>query len=148
MLLNFNKINQLYNGSEWVAASLYAVGFRPCASTGIHGALTFGYGNLNFNGFWQFQIPDDMLLHGWYSKEQEARFGSSYYRTNDNRLVVVTHVSSNQEDPDDPWDDNEYVGLVTDFVKTRKAALWESPEPDMKNTEVIKELEAAGVTIP
>lgn len=35
-----------------------ATGERPRVSTGIHGCLTYGYGKLDENGFWEFPLPD------------------------------------------------------------------------------------------
>ena len=35
-----------------------ATGQRPHVSTGIHGYITRGYGNLDEMGFWEFPLPD------------------------------------------------------------------------------------------
>jgi len=40
-----------------IAKILYYLGFKYNTSTGIHGGLTRGYGKLDHNGFWQFELP-------------------------------------------------------------------------------------------
>jgi hypothetical protein len=40
------------------AETLRAQGIRPRCSTGIHGCITYGYGNLDDNGFWQYPLED------------------------------------------------------------------------------------------
>ena len=37
---------------------LKSLGFKPSVSTGIHGYLTYGYGELDSNGFWQYPLDD------------------------------------------------------------------------------------------
>jgi hypothetical protein len=41
-----------------IAKLLKFLGFKPKVSTGIHGYLTYGYGELSHNGFWQYPLPD------------------------------------------------------------------------------------------
>lgn len=41
-----------------IAKLLKLFGFMPNVSTGIHGYLTYGYGKLNHNGFWQYPLDD------------------------------------------------------------------------------------------
>jgi len=41
-----------------IAKLLKFLGFKPSVSTGIHGYITYGYGKLSFNGFWQFPLDD------------------------------------------------------------------------------------------
>jgi len=41
-----------------IAQLLKFLGFRPHASTGIHEYITYGYGDLDSNGFWQYPLPD------------------------------------------------------------------------------------------
>jgi hypothetical protein len=35
-----------------------SAGERPCCSTGIHEYITYGYGRLDPNGFWELPLPD------------------------------------------------------------------------------------------
>jgi hypothetical protein len=39
-----------------IAVLLYNIGIQPGISTGIHGGLTYGYGELDPNGFWQYSL--------------------------------------------------------------------------------------------
>ncbi len=39
---------------EIIGLILYKLGFPHSASTGIHGGPTYGYGDLSFNGYWQY----------------------------------------------------------------------------------------------
>jgi hypothetical protein len=49
-----------------VALRRYYAGETPHFSTGIHERITAGYGDLNFNGFWQYPLPQWFInLHGW-----------------------------------------------------------------------------------
>ena len=43
--------------NKTIAKMLYYLGFKYCTSTNIAGGLTRGYGKLDTNGFWQFQLP-------------------------------------------------------------------------------------------
>ena len=40
----------------FIATVLFKLGFKYKTSTGIHGGLTWGYGDLDSNGFWQFPL--------------------------------------------------------------------------------------------
>lgn len=42
---------------RFVGAVLYAVGWPYNISSGIHGGITCGYGELDNNGFWQYPAP-------------------------------------------------------------------------------------------
>jgi len=44
-----------------IAKLLYFLGFKYSCSTDIAGSTTRGYGKLDANGFWQFQ-----LLYNWF----------------------------------------------------------------------------------
>lgn len=46
---------------ERIAIRRYRRGEKPLFSTGIHEMLTYGYGDLDFNGFWQYSIPYSAL---------------------------------------------------------------------------------------
>ncbi len=39
-----------------IANALYHLGFKPSSSTGICGRLTKGYGKLDDNGYWEYDI--------------------------------------------------------------------------------------------
>ncbi len=41
-----------------IAKILKFLGFKPKVSTGVHGFLTYGYGRLSDNGFWQYPLSD------------------------------------------------------------------------------------------
>lgn len=41
-----------------IAKLLKLFGCKAHASTGIHGYITYGYGKLDHNGFWQFPLDD------------------------------------------------------------------------------------------
>jgi hypothetical protein len=43
--------------TELLARLLYFLRVEPNVSTGICGSLTFGYGHLDHNGYWKFQVP-------------------------------------------------------------------------------------------
>lgn len=43
---------------KFIAWYMQKVGIKPSASTGIHGYITYGYGLLDHNGFWQYPLPD------------------------------------------------------------------------------------------
>ena len=45
-----NKFN------KFIAKLLKFLGFKPNFSTGIHGGITSGYGELDHNGFWKFPL--------------------------------------------------------------------------------------------
>lgn len=38
-----------------------AAGEKTCFSTGIDGRMTYGYGRLDKNGFWEFPVPFESL---------------------------------------------------------------------------------------
>ena len=40
------------------ALEMKAAGITPFCSTGIHDCITYGYGMLDGNGFWQYPLPD------------------------------------------------------------------------------------------
>lgn len=40
------------------AKEMLASGKKPKCSTGIHGYITYGYGDLDELGFWEFPLPD------------------------------------------------------------------------------------------
>lgn len=46
-----------------IAKILYWLNFKPCFSTNICDELTAGYGKLDFNGFWQYQLPYDHQIY-------------------------------------------------------------------------------------
>lgn len=50
----------LYFGTtrEAEARRRQAAGQKPGASTGIHGYITYGYGELDEFGFWEYPLPD------------------------------------------------------------------------------------------
>lgn len=68
--------------------------------------------------------------HGWYSAKMAAciqnqrRYNDNdyrdsptvYYRHADGHAVEVTHVSSSATDPASKWEDEVYVGPVTEFL--------------------------------
>ncbi len=41
-----------------IASILFNSGCKPNISTGIHGYITYGYGDLDDFGFWEFSLPD------------------------------------------------------------------------------------------
>ena len=43
--------------NELIGLLLYVFGFQHRTSSGIDGGLTRGYGKLDDNGYWQYQIP-------------------------------------------------------------------------------------------
>lgn len=42
---------------QLIAKLLFRLGFKYCVSTDIAGNTTKGYGKLDNNGFWQYQLP-------------------------------------------------------------------------------------------
>ena len=44
------------NRNELIGKVLYNLGFQLNASTGICGTITYGYGRLDNNGYWQFPV--------------------------------------------------------------------------------------------
>ena len=42
--------------NEIIALLFFILGFPPDCSTGICGSLTRGYGKLDHNGYWEFQL--------------------------------------------------------------------------------------------
>lgn len=42
-----------------IADARFSAGERPRCSTGIHDWITRGYGKLDYNGFWQYPLPDE-----------------------------------------------------------------------------------------
>lgn len=50
--------------SARAAEYYYNWGFKPTASTGIHGGLTLGYGKLDHNGYWQYELPYNHIAYG------------------------------------------------------------------------------------
>ena len=45
---------------HWIALFLrHVLRMQPKISSGIHGGLTYGYGKLDYNGYWQFQLKCD-----------------------------------------------------------------------------------------
>jgi hypothetical protein len=49
-----------------IAKILYFLGFKYKVSTDIGGSTTRGYGKLDPNGFWQFQLP-----YKWFKEHKE-----------------------------------------------------------------------------
>lgn len=49
--------------NETIAVFLYYIGIKPTATTDIADELSLGYGELDDNGFWQYQIPHHLLSH-------------------------------------------------------------------------------------
>jgi len=47
-----------YKIQKRIGKILFRLGFKPNYSTGICGSLTAGYGELSFNGYWQYPIGD------------------------------------------------------------------------------------------
>jgi len=45
-----------FKTQELIGKILHKLGFRYKTSTGIHDGLTYGYGKLDYNGFWQYPI--------------------------------------------------------------------------------------------
>lgn len=43
---------------RFIAKLLKLLGIKPNVSTGIHGYITYGYGELSHNGFWQYPLED------------------------------------------------------------------------------------------
>ena len=41
-----------------IALRLYADGQQRGVSTGIHDYITYGYGDCDFYGFWEYPLPD------------------------------------------------------------------------------------------
>lgn len=53
------KINNLEEIDQCdVAIELYFAGYKPNFSTSIADQVTAGYGLLDSNGFWQYQLPE------------------------------------------------------------------------------------------
>jgi len=46
---------------EETAIGMLAAGIKPNWSTGIPGGMTAGYGKLDDNGFWQFELPNHIV---------------------------------------------------------------------------------------
>ncbi len=44
--------------NQIIARELKKLGVKPHVSTGIHGYLTYGYGELDEYGFWEYPLPD------------------------------------------------------------------------------------------
>ena len=51
----FSKIS---SNPSHIAKCLQTAGYKPRYSTGIHGRITSGFGELDFNGFFQYPLPD------------------------------------------------------------------------------------------
>ena len=47
---------RLNSRGHWIARLLYAIGISPWVSSGLCGSTTYGYGKLNANGYWQFDL--------------------------------------------------------------------------------------------
>ena len=54
----FHHHSLLYS---FIATILYHLGFKYCVSTGIHGDTTYGYGELDDNGFWEYNINPKLV---------------------------------------------------------------------------------------
>jgi len=52
-----------YRVKRFIARLLFLLGFKPHVSTGIHGGLTYGWGELSPNGFWEYEL--------WVEKVEE-----------------------------------------------------------------------------
>lgn len=61
-----NKIDQ--------ALARYQAGEQPTYSTGICGATTCGYGELDYNGYWEFPLDIDLLTQA----KNEGTINPSY----------------------------------------------------------------------
>lgn len=56
-----SEIEESYSLAACEAIRRYKSGERPMFSTGIDERLTYGYGGLDSNGFWEFPIPYEEL---------------------------------------------------------------------------------------
>lgn len=50
-----------------IAILLYLLGFKPLYSTDIAGNTTRGYGELDANGFWAYQLP-----YNWREEDETS----------------------------------------------------------------------------
>jgi hypothetical protein len=51
------RVRLACNWRENIARILYRIGIKPTWSSNIADELTCGYGRLDNNGFWRFQLP-------------------------------------------------------------------------------------------
>lgn len=65
---------------ELKAMARYRSGERPCFSTGIHGCLTYGYGELDVNGFFEYPLPYNALTVD--DKAKVDAIDNGYYKIN------------------------------------------------------------------
>lgn len=59
--------------NEAIALARYQAGEKPMYSTGICGAVTCGYGKLDYNGYWEFPLDVALLTQS----ENEGTMTSS-----------------------------------------------------------------------
>ena len=60
--------------NEIEAIARYNAGEQPCCSTSIdEDTFTYGYGELDDFGFWEFQIPHNFLIKGEVRTVTEQR---------------------------------------------------------------------------
>lgn len=67
ILLEEEETTRLFNEAveldlrNKIANVLFGSGVKPKYSHGICGALTCGYGELDFNGYWQFPVSEKLF---------------------------------------------------------------------------------------
>lgn len=52
-----------YLPEELEAIRRFQNGEQPCFSTGICESITYGYGKLSHNGYWQYPLPYEYLTN-------------------------------------------------------------------------------------
>ena len=64
------------------------------------------------------ETPTKAFSHGWYSKKMSNQSrGTSFYRTPDGGEIEVTNVNDSPTEPSTGWDDDTYVGEVTEWLR-------------------------------
>lgn len=64
------------------------------------------------------ETPTKAVRHGWYSKKMSGQSrGTSFYRTPDGGEIEVTNVNYSPTEPSTGWDDDTYVGEVTEWLR-------------------------------
>jgi len=67
---------------------------------------------------------------GYYSKKSAERYGYWLYRTESGKIVEVTTVLDSGQKPVSAWEDEVFVGYVSEFVKSCRVRGYQPPEID------------------
>ena len=71
-----------------------------------------------------YSSPDwNAPKHAFFSQKMKEFSGSSFYQTIDGREIEITLMSENKE-PNLGWDDVQYLGIVTEYLRKGSEPLY------------------------